>query len=111
MTGLRQFVAEAIRAQEEAGGYGILRPEECEVLNDAAWALEQKRRTVGEMSEEEIKDERLTIVGIVADLGPHPIFIHGAPRRIDAYWLKCADCAIEAYDRWLQQRTAQDKPR
>lgn len=83
MSGLRQHVAEAIRCQQEAGGLGILRPDECTALHEAAWALEQKRRAIGEMSEEDIRDERLLLAGISADLGPHPIFIYGAPRRID----------------------------
>ena len=105
MSGLRQFVAEAIRAQQESGGLGILRDEECTALHDASWALEQRRRAEGDMTEDQIKEERLIFYGITVDLGPHPIFIHGAPRRIDAYWLKCADCAIDAYDQWLKERT------
>lgn len=104
MKGLRTHVAEAIRRQQEAGGLGILRPEECAALHEAAWALEQKRRAIGEMSEEDIKKERLALAGIAADLGPNPIFIHGENRRVDEYWLKCADVAIEAYDEWLEQR-------
>ena len=105
MRGLRNHVAEAIRVMQEQGGVGILRAEECAALHEAAWALEQKRHDIGEMPADDIREERLVLAGIAADLGPHPIFMHGQPRRIDAYWLKCADVAIAAYDDWLEQRT------
>ena len=106
MSGIRQHVAEAIRCMQEQGGAGILRDEEMAALEQGVRSISLERINLSEKSDESerLKECLLSLCGIKADLGPHPIFMHGAPRRIDVYWLKCADVAIAAYDEWLEQR-------
>jgi hypothetical protein len=109
MSGLRKHVAEAIRAMQEQGGAGILRDEEISALEQGVRSIAQERLAHSEHSPaaDELKEHMLALCGIKSDLGPHPVFMHGEPRRIDAYWLKCADVAIEAYDEWLEKRAGE----
>ncbi len=110
MSGLRQHVAEAIRRHDEQGGLGILSDEEVQALEAGVRAIGRERLPMSEHSQasRDLKEHMLALCGLTADLGPSPVFIHGAPRRIDTYWLKCADVVIEAYDEWLQ-KTAKDR--
>lgn len=110
MTSLRKHVAEAIQRDQNEGGTGILRPEEVEALE---WAMMAPRsgapaETITAHEQEGDRHQhRQILAALLAELGPHRMRLHGFETRTDAYYLHCADVAIEAYDDWLAKRTAQ----
>lgn len=97
MSGLRESVARAIQESQEDGGMGILTPEEGAALD---WAVTSPTSA---MECQETQEHRNVLAGLAQQLGPTPLHIHGMPTRIDAYYLKCADIAIAAYDAWLDR--------
>jgi len=98
MPGLREYVAEAIRIDQEQDGSGILTDQELEALEAADEALFKQGHAA-------MSGLRLVLVELRRSLGPSArLWICGEKRRIDDYWLHCADVSIAAYDRWLDQR-------
>ena len=98
MSGLREYVAKRIQESQEDGGMGILLPEESAALE---WAV---LSPTSAMECHETQGHRKTLAMLAQELGPSPLRIHGLPTKIDAYYLKCADIAIAAYDAWMDQR-------
>ncbi len=102
MSNLRASVAKAIQHSEDCGGAGIFTDEEEIALETA---LVHAIRIYDNPNErKELERYREAIAGLIAQLGKTKMRIHGLPSRIDAYYLKCADIAIEAYDKWLDER-------
>lgn len=100
MTGLREHVAAAIEASTTCGGPDILRDDEVETLMQGALLLEQAGR----------RDEADRLRLLAIELGPNYTPFHfqkaNGRKRIDAYYLYCADISIAAYDQWLAETAA-----
>ena len=107
MSTLRDHVARAIQRDQETGGAGILSAEEVAALE---WAMSYPPpgapATMIAAHEQGGRDHRATIAGLLHELGPRQMRIHGEPTKIDAYYRHCADVVIAAYDEWLDERQA-----
>lgn len=103
MSGLRQTVAAAIQADADCGGLGVLTKEEQDAIE---WAI----TLPVDWCEHEKKRHRQILALLIHDLGHGRMHIHGSAKpRVDQYYLHCADVAIDAYDKWLDERK-KEKP-
>lgn len=96
MSGLIDSVALAIAKDQECGGADILT--ECEVSALMSGALLLKN--------EERHEEGDTLRMLAVELGKTSVcFIDPPPKhRVTDYYRHCATVAINAYDKWLEQR-------
>lgn len=97
MSGLRESVAQAIMQDQICGGVDLLSEGERDALMHGALLLQQQ----GEPQ----KGDILRMIAV--DFGAkHLPFLNLPKPRVDDYYLHCADVTINAYDKWLKERTA-----
>lgn len=106
MSGLQEFVARAIMADQDCGGADLLTAKEVAALE---WAILRPLTSASafekaQWDQEGEQQHRLVLAGLIADLGPSKLSVCGQQQRAGAYYLHCANVAIAAYDRWLEQR-------